>query len=280
MTLSKSKITLACALLAGASAFAQTAKAPEPDWTVAGNVSMNTDYRFRGFTQTNYGPALQGGIDLTHKSGLYLGNWNSNVKDTLYNGASLEMDLYGGFKGELAKGLGYDIGAIYYMYPKSGNGNATALSGATASLTTKITNTEVYFGLSYGPVSGKLYYATGDYFKTAKVWGAANSTKGTTYLDLSYSTEAAGLLLGAHVGVLTLKNHDQAALTQTTDVGGARLPKSVSDYKLSVGKDIGSGYVLTAAAVSTSKKGFMGTDMLATKAAGRSAVVLSLAKTF
>jgi uncharacterized protein (TIGR02001 family) len=278
MTFSKSKVALALAVLASTSAFAQT-KAPEPDWTVAGNMSINSDYRFRGFTQTNYAPALQGGIDVTHKSGFYVGNWNSNVKDALYNGASLEMDLYGGYKGELMPGLGYDVGAIYYSYPGTGKD----VAGANK---TKFSNTEVYFGLTYGPVSGKLYYATSDYFQVAK-WAntgtpgsATNSTKGTTYLDLSYSTEVSGFTLGAHYGVLSLKNNDQAGLVLATDVGGARLPKSVNDYKLSVAKEVGAGYVLTAAAVGTSKKGFFATDLGALKSAGKDSVVLSLSKTF
>lgn len=276
MTFSKSKVALACVLLASMSAFAQT-KAPTPDWTVAGNFSINSDYRFRGFTQTNYGPALQGGIDLTHKSGLYLGNWNSNVKDALYNGGSLEMDLYGGYKGELMPGLGFDVGAIYYAYPKSGDSTGVIASPNPAL---KVSNSEVYFGLTYGPVSGKLYYAVSDYFKTATMFSAPNSTKGTTYLDLSYSTEVAGLSVGAHVGVLSLKNHNQAALVQAADAGGTALPSSVTDYKLSVGKDIGSGYVLTAAAVGTSKKGYFTTDLGGARSAGKGALVLSLGKTF
>lgn len=275
MTFSKSKVALALAVLASTSAFAQT-KAPEPDWTVAGNMSINSDYRFRGFTQTNYAPALQGGFDLAHKSGFYVGNWNSNVKDTLYNGGSLEMDLYGGYKGELAKGLGYDVGAIYYYYPGSGKDMGTF----GTSPNQKIDNTEIYFGLTYGPLSGKLYYATDDYFKVAKYYTAPNSTRGSTYLDLTYSTEISGLSVSAHVGVLTLKNNNQAQLVQTTDVGGARLPSSVTDYKLSVGKDVGNGYVVTASAIGTSKKGFFGTDLLGAKAAGKDSLVLSLSKTF
>lgn len=274
MKLSASKLAVVVASLVASGAFAQ-AKAPEPDWTVAGNMSINSDYRFRGFTQTNYAPALQGGFDVTHKSGFYVGNWNSNVKDTLYNGGSLEMDLYGGYKAEIAKDFSYDVGTIYYYYPNSGKDNTFG-----ANPTKKIDNSEIYFGLNYGPVSGKLYYALNDYFKTAAYAGAPKSTRGTTYLDLSYSTEIAGLSLGAHLGVLTLKNNNQAALAQTADVGSGSLPKSVNDFKLSVGKDIGSGYVLTAAAIGTSKKGYFGTDLKATKAAGKDALVLSLSKTF
>ena len=272
-------------MMAGA-AQAQTAApaaaAPTPDWTVAGNASLNSDYRFRGFTQTNYGAALQGGIDIAHSSGFYVGNWNSNVAQDLYNGASLEMDFYGGFKGEVAPGLGYDVGAIYYYYPQTGVDRGGAYSTYAKK---KISNQEVYLGLSYGPVSAKLYYATGDYFKTAYMMDAPSSTKGTTYLDLSFTQDVDGIILGAHYGLLTLKNYNQTQLTMSADVGGS-LPKSVGDYKLSVGKDIGSGYILTGAYVGTTKKGFFATDLLNAsdaanaKAAGKSSVVVSVAKTF
>jgi len=274
-------------MLAGA-AQAQTAApaAPAPEWTVAGNVSLNSDYRFRGFTQTNYGAALQGGIDITHSSGFYVGNWNSNVAQDLYNGASLEMDFYGGFKGEVAPGLGYDVGAIYYYYPQSG----VDRDPASNYVNKKINNQELYLGLSYGPLSAKLYYATGDYFKTSYLAStnatALESTKGTTYLDLSYTQEVNGLILGAHYGLLTLKKYDQTGTPglfmsgDTTPGTPAPLTKTVSDYKLSIGKDIGAGYILTGAFVTTSKKGYFATDLGAAKAAGKSAVVVTVAKTF
>ena len=75
----KSKTTLfAAALLAGTAAMAQT-KAPEPDYTLAYNVGAVTDYRFRGISQTGFNPAVQGGIDFSHKSGFYLGDRKSVV---------------------------------------------------------------------------------------------------------------------------------------------------------------------------------------------------------
>ncbi len=266
-------------LMAASVAQAQTA-APTPEWTVAGNASLNSDYRFRGFTQTNYGAALQGGIDVTHRSGFYLGNWNSNVAQGLYNGASLEMDFYGGYKGEVAPGVGYDIGAIYYYYPQSG----VDRDPTSNFVNKKINNQELYLGMSYGALSAKLYYATGDYFKTAYLASTPattyESTKGTTYLDLSYSQDFNGIIVGAHYGLLTVKKYDQAGFVMSADVGGAALPKSVGDYKLSIGKDIGAGYVLTGAYVGTTKKGFFATDLDAAKAAGKSSLVVSVAKTF
>lgn len=107
------------------------------EWSVSGKGGLFSDDRFRGMTQTEYGPAFQGGFDIAHGSGVYLGNWNSNVEQRLYNGASLEMDFCGGCKGS-AGAFGCDVGLIYDDYPDSG-----------AAGTTKIDNTEIYVGASY-----------------------------------------------------------------------------------------------------------------------------------
>ncbi len=265
----KATALLSTLLLSGV-ALAQAPKAPEPDWTVTGNATLISDYRFRGFTQTGFGPALQGGIDVAHKSGFYVGNWNSNVANTLFNGATLEMDLYGGYKGT-AGPLGFDVGAIYYAYPRSGK----LFPGAV-----KIDNKEIYGGLSFGPFSGKLYYALGDYFKTAAVFAAPQSTKGTTYLDLSYSQEFSGLTVGAHYGVLTIKNNNQPTIFNAAVPAGP-LPKTIGDWKLSVGKDVYNGYVLTGAIVGTNKKfAFPNGNFGDTGAAGKTSLLLSVGKTF
>jgi hypothetical protein len=88
----------ALAQTAAPAAAPAAAKAPEPDYTLSGNLGIFSDYRFRGVSQTNKLPAIQGGVDLALKNGLYLGNWNSNVDSKMYNGASIEMDFYGGYK--------------------------------------------------------------------------------------------------------------------------------------------------------------------------------------
>jgi len=273
----KTMISIGLAAALGAVAMtsvAQTAtlaKEPEPDWTVTGNATLISDYRFRGFTQTNYGPAFQGGFDVAHKSGFYLGNWNSNVAQALYNGASLETDLYGGYKGELMKDLGYDVGVIHYMYAKSGKDKVYSPG-------TKVDNTEIYGGLTYGPFSGKLFYVTGDYFKTAALAGKPYKTDKSTYLDLNYSQEFSGITLGAHYGLLTLRN--AKFYTTAGDAGPTPLSKTVGDYKLSAGMDVGGGYIGTLAVYGTTKKGYFATDLAAAKSAGKTALVLSIGKTF
>jgi uncharacterized protein (TIGR02001 family) len=76
----KSLITTAVlgALAAPSFVFAAEA-APASDLTVAYNVGLYSQYIFRGLTQTDRKPALQGGVDLTHSSGFYLGAWGSNI---------------------------------------------------------------------------------------------------------------------------------------------------------------------------------------------------------
>ena len=93
-----------------------SASAPTPTVTV--NFSLVSDYRFRGISQSWAQPAVQGGIDYTHASGFYLGNWNSSISSNSYNnGASLEMDLYGGYRFEPVKDLTLDVGVLRYQYP-------------------------------------------------------------------------------------------------------------------------------------------------------------------
>ena len=81
----KSLITLAIVSAFAAPVFAQSADpskdevAPAGPHTLTGNVGLFSSYRFRGIDQTAGKPALQGGFDYSHASGIYVGNWNSNV---------------------------------------------------------------------------------------------------------------------------------------------------------------------------------------------------------
>jgi hypothetical protein len=55
--------------------------------------------------------------------GFYVGNWNSNVS---FTNASLEMDFYAGYKGEISKDFGYDVGILQYYYPQKRQGRSTS----------------------------------------------------------------------------------------------------------------------------------------------------------
>ena len=160
----------------------------------SGNATITTDYLFRGASQTNEGPAIQGGFDYTYKPmGLYLGTWASNVEFNILGNtddASIEMDFYGGFAGDLDNGISWDIGGLYYAYPEQ-NEDAAADYDLF----------EVYGGLSYTfansslePTIGvKLSYSP-DYFGED---GDSLYPEGS--LDLSLPQ---GFGLGFHVGHL------------------------------------------------------------------------------
>ncbi len=88
-----------------------SARAEDGPYSLSANVALTSDYVFRGITQTDEDPAIQGGFDFAHESGFYLGTWGSNVSF-----ANMELDLYGGFANELANGLSYDVGYAHYLY--------------------------------------------------------------------------------------------------------------------------------------------------------------------
>lgn len=90
------------------------------EW-MSGNVAVTSDYAFRGISQTLEETAIQGGIDLEHPSGLYLGVWGSslNFGESANPRAQVEMDVYGGFGFSAADLFDVDLGLIYYGYPGS-----------------------------------------------------------------------------------------------------------------------------------------------------------------
>lgn len=87
---------------------------------VSGNVSIGTDYAFRGISQTNEEATIQGGFDIAGDSGLYAGIWASNVA---FDGSS-EIDLYFGYGGSFSEEVSYDVGFLRYEYPDDAQGGA------------------------------------------------------------------------------------------------------------------------------------------------------------
>jgi uncharacterized protein (TIGR02001 family) len=85
------------------------------DFELSANVAMTSDYVWRGVSQSGEEPAIQGGFDLSHNSGFYIGTWASNIDfDT---NTQIELDLYAGFAKEFENSLSVDVGAIQYFYP-------------------------------------------------------------------------------------------------------------------------------------------------------------------
>lgn len=94
------------------------------DLEASASVAMTTDYIWRGVSQTDNDPAIQGSFDIAHASGLYAGAWASSYE--FGNGASMELDLYGGFSNDvdlMGTAITYDFGWLHYEYPGASAAN-------------------------------------------------------------------------------------------------------------------------------------------------------------
>ena len=260
--MNKTRLALVAAAMSSICALAHAADAapapaPAPDWTITGNAGLFSDYRFRGISQTNKKPAFQGGFDIAHSSGFYVGNWNSNVDAAFYNGANIEMDFYGGYKVPVGD-VTLDFGALYYYYPGSG----------TAGLF-KIDNTEVYVGASYGAFSAKYSVAVSDFF-------GVNDSKNCSYLDLGYSYDLGnGFGLNAHLGYQRLKGN-----AKVVEINGSGPQSSITDYKLGATYTTGNGFVVGLAYISTNRDLTGGVAAFNNRNISNGTAVLSLSKSF
>ena len=108
----------------GTATAAAAAEAPEGDHSFSANVALVSNYVFRGQSQTDNGPAIQGGFDYTYNPlNLYIGTWASNVESSGFDGANMELDVYGGWRPTFDN-LSFDFGALGYLYPgNDGNGD-------------------------------------------------------------------------------------------------------------------------------------------------------------
>ena len=215
------KTLLAVAVLSTfAASGAMAADAPASPHTMSYNVGLASEYSYRGISQSDNKAALSGGVDYSHSSGVYLGAWVSTItwlEDTkVYESSKAELDIYGGFKMEVVKDLGIDIGFLRYQYP------GTRYEGTISPNTT-----EVYGALNYKMLNLKYSHSTTNLF-------GFDDSKGSGYLELNANIDVAeGTQLNLHVGKQTVKNVAQDAADYT-------------DFKVGVTKDFGVATVALA----------------------------------
>jgi uncharacterized protein (TIGR02001 family) len=223
--------------------------APEPVVTVTGNLAVTSNYVFRGLTQTDGKPALQGGIDLTFTSGFYLGTWMSNISwytdqnagtasnpvalsspgslgppyvPFRSNSANLEWDFYGGYRRTFATDWSFDLGVIEYYYP----GVYDNLGAYRRPNTT-----EIYALIGYRWLSLKYSRAISTY-----TFGT-NESKGASYIDLSAAIPVgvSGVKVLAHAGRQSYPGNPNRDYWGAS--GGDNSYFTYSDYKVGLTLD-------------------------------------------
>lgn len=181
--------------------------------TPSASVALTTDYIWRGVSQSNNDPAIQGSLDLSHESGIYVGAWASSVEFGDQDN-SMELDVYGGFSqetdfgGVLPFAFTYDLGILRYEY--------TSLPDAGF--------TELYFGGSISPFDN--FNFSTYYYYGLKI----DHTKPGEYTDISADytlpDSFGGITLLAHAGYYNQKDT-------------ANLGDDYWDWKIGIAKDIG-----------------------------------------
>ena len=197
---------------------------------------------FRGISQTDNEPAVQGSLEYSYDTGFYgitpyLGFWGSNVDFNDGDKAQVEIDTLFGFRGDLFDtGVSWDLGGIYYAYPGAGRINGES---------SNYNYWEIPFKLSYSPIEklvtlGAAYYYSPDFFgatgKANYVNGNVKVTPPVPYVDLAlfggvgfqnieHSKDYVDWTLG---GTVTVKGVDfTIAYTDTnltqSDLGGNKL---------------------------------------------------------
>ncbi|WP_019142196.1 TorF family putative porin [Noviherbaspirillum massiliense] len=249
------KLILAAAVCACA-AFASSVHAqqaePAPEHSFTGNLTVASDYRFRGISQTFNKPAVQGGFDYAHSSGFYVGNWNSNVSGNQFpDGASIEMDLYGGYKFTPLQDMTADVGVLRYYYP------GASIGGRNANAT------EVYVGAAYKWFSAKYSHGVSDNY-----FGIADA-KGSYYLDLNANFEVADkTVLGFHAGRQKFRHAGDLDYT---------------DFKVGISRDFGFATLGLAVVGSNADEAlytYSNASGTESKDVSKTTAVLSISKTF
>jgi uncharacterized protein (TIGR02001 family) len=232
------------------------------------NVSLVNNYLYRGIAQTGGKPAVQGGFDYEHHSGLYAGVFgtNSSFFSNLYterNGkegatnASMELDMYFGFKNHIASDFNYDVGFLRYNFP-----------GDYAVGATKGDTNELYLGFGYKWINAKYSYSLGNTF-------GVKDAAGTNYLEVNANVPLMeGLTLGLHAGKQTYKGATADSLTAQ----GSN--PTYTDYKIGLTKEIKDYEVAVAYSKTNAAAGAGAFYYVLGRDLGRAAAIVSLTRTF
>ncbi len=196
------KLSIAMGIaLAGMSSLASADTASDMGLEFSANVALTTDYVFRGVSQTDEEAAIQGGFDVTHTSGIYAGTWASNVDGDFYPGASMEIDFYVGWAGDVGP-IGVDVGFNHFEYPNvDDNDNNTDEWKISGSYDFEVASV------------GVAYYYSDDFY------GGGNSD----YWDVSGEVPVGSFTIAAHYGwtdVDDFGKYEDWSIGASTELGG------------------------------------------------------------
>ena len=114
---------------------------------LSGNIAAVSDYRFRGISQSDGGPAAQASVAYDHPTGLFAGVFASTVDFSGAFHADVETFVQAGFARRVRPELSWELGGGCYAYPR-------------ANLDWNYC--EVFLGAAWREVTARVHY-TSDY---------------------------------------------------------------------------------------------------------------------
>jgi len=217
---------------AGHVAYAQDEAAEEKAYSLSGNFAIVSEYMFRGISQVDGEPTIQGGLDLGYDN-LYLGVWGSGVD---FTDATTEMDIYGGITGE-ENGISWDLGIIWYLYPGSDSANNYDFAEGY-----------VAFGYDFGPYA----LSTGISFSPEYFGDSGDAIYWSAGVDVPLTE---GFAIGFHAGY------------QSIDDNTAFGVPDYLDWSITVSREF-EGFGLSLAYIDTDLEDSDCSDACATKVIG------------
>lgn len=203
---------------AEAAAAEPAAEAEEPASNLSWNLGVTSDYVFRGITQTDFEPALQGGLDYAFgDSGWYVGAWASNIDFADPDGPDLEFDIYGGFGADLSDDWSVDLHVIRYIY--AGERDVYGSLDYNEFFAATTWNEMLTFTIAYAPD-----YANADisstYFGLGGTWEVGNGFSLNAGVGHSTFSDDVGSYNDWNLGFSRSFGPVEAALTYYDTTGG------------------------------------------------------------
>ncbi len=157
-------------------------------FSLSGNAALASQYRFRGTNLSGDRVALQGGLDLDHASGFYIGVWGSQLNNRVTGYGDIEIDIYGGYSFAVMEGVTADVGVIGYIFPDAQAGGGQDFVEVTSSVTATLGPVQTKLGVAWDP--GARGFAFGGFVRDNLY----------VYSDVSAGIPSTPLTLKAHLG--------------------------------------------------------------------------------
>ena len=144
----RNRLVLILALVPWGSALAASGDRPS---ALQGEVSVTSDYIFRGYSRSDGDPALQAGLRYRHRSGFFVGGWASTVRFAFDDGEQRRAEVRGfiGYARSVGQSWSWNALVVRYEFPDSGRIDTSYTEGQVSAQYRELVSTTIAYTSSY-----------------------------------------------------------------------------------------------------------------------------------